>query len=182
MDVYKNYFEWLTSFVYDDRYFKTRTFGRLLEQLYNTDFYYILPLDRNRAEDGLDLRRRFLMEFVCDPNYIVLPNEDPCSVLEMMVALAIRCEETIMMDDDVGNRTGQWFWTMVVNLGLGRMSDDTYDEGYVAEVLYNFLERNYALNGVGGLVVVENPRSDMREVEIWYQLSWYLSELIDQEV
>lgn len=43
----------------------------------------------------------------------------PCSVLEMIIALAIRLEEHIMDDPDIGNRTGQWFWDMIVSLGLG---------------------------------------------------------------
>ena len=41
----------------------------------------------------------------------------------MMIALAIRCEEHIMDDPDAGDRTGQWFWSMLVSLGLGSMDE-----------------------------------------------------------
>lgn len=32
---------------------------KLLRHLHNIDFQYMLPMDGNRAEDGIDLRYRF---------------------------------------------------------------------------------------------------------------------------
>ena len=103
----------------------------------------------------------------------------PCSVLEMMLALSIRCEEHIMDDPEIGNRTGEWFWIMIVNLGLGSMDDTRYDEEYVDDILDKFLNREYDADGTGGLFPVRNPRYaqyDLRNVDIWYQLNWYLQE------
>ena len=57
----------------------------------------------------------------------------PCSVLEMMIALSMRCEEQIMDDPDIGNRTGQWFWDMIDNLGLGEHERLKFDGRYVDE-------------------------------------------------
>lgn len=99
--------------------------------------------------------------------------------LEMMTALAIRCEEHIMGDPDIGDRTGQWFWSMLSNLGLGSMSDTNFDKYRVDMALERFLERDYQRNGKGGLFTVNNGR-DMRATEIWYQMNYYLSEVIKE--
>ena len=108
------------------------------------------------------------------PNW---PDDYECSVLEMMVALSIKCED-IMGDDRFGDRTGQWFWGMIVNLGLGSMTDDRFDELYAEDVINIFLDRRYDPDGKGGLFRIKHCRQDLRNVEIWYQMCWYLDTLI----
>ena len=135
-------------------------------------------MDGNRAEDGIDLRYRFGREYSYPDAMIASYLDDrPCSILEMMTALAIRCEEHIMDDPDIGNRTGQWFWSMLVNLGLGSMYDAKFDRYRVDRILERLLDREYGRNGKGGLFTVNNGR-DMRTTEIWYQMNYYLSEVI----
>jgi hypothetical protein len=137
-------------------------------------------MDGNRAEDGIDLRYRFGYEQGYDsPMIATLLDDRPCSVLEMLIALAIRCEEHIMDDPDIGNRTGQWFWNMIINLGLGFMDDTKFDENYVKDVISRFLYRKYKRNGEGGLFTVEHCKNDLRTVEIWYQMCWYLDEVLE---
>jgi hypothetical protein len=96
-------------------------------------------------------------------------------MLEMMVALAINCEERIMDDAAYGNRTAQWFRNMVVNLGLGPMVDSEYDDIYVGTVIDRFLRRAYEPDGRGGLFRIPNFDGDLRREEIWRQLLWYLN-------
>ncbi len=171
------YFNWIYDFVFDKRYSQKLSYNRLLQKLYSMDFTYGIPMDGNRAEDGVDLRYRFGEEKEYDDAVIAAYLDDfPCSVLEMMVALAIRCEEHIMDDPEIGNRTGQWFWNMIVNLGLGIMNDSNFDEEFVDEVINKFLNRKYEKNGRGGLFTVKNHRRDLRQAEIWYQMCWYLDE------
>jgi hypothetical protein len=137
-------------------------------------------MDGNRAEDGIDLRYRFGYEQGYDSQTIsTFLDNRPCSVLEMLIALAIRCEEHIMDDPDIGNRTGQWFWNMIINLGLGFMDDTKFDENYVKDVISRFLYRKYKRNGEGGLFTVEHCKNDLRTVEIWYQMCWYLDEVLE---
>ena len=81
-----------------------------------------------------------------------------------------------MADPDIGNRTGQWFWNMIVNLGLGNMNDSNFSEDFVEKRIEVFLDRNYGKHGEGGLFTVRNSRYDLRNVEIWYQMCWYLDE------
>lgn len=171
-----DYFEWLYDSVCRKRYAKDISFRKLLMHLHRTEFIYTIPMDENRAENGLNLRYIFACEYDgCDDadSYI----EGPCSVLEMMVALAIRCEKEIMDDPRVGDRTGQWFWGMIVNLGLGSMLDDRYDRDYVTDILDRFLHREYEPDGTGGLFRIRNCTEDLRKVQIWHQLCWYLDSI-----
>lgn len=173
------YFDWMCQLVCNRRYTRGLSYQKLLWFLHNVDFNYTIEMDGNREEDGIDLRYRFGYENSYENAMIssYLDNS-PCSVLEMMIALAIRCEEHIMDDPDIGNRTGQWFWDMVENLGLRKMTDARFDEGCADEVAQRFLDRRYKRNGEGGLFTVEHCRQDLRTVEIWYQMCWYLDEIV----
>lgn len=173
------YFDWMCDLVYDDRYSKKLSYHKLLERLHEVDFEYTIAMDGNRAADGTDLRYRFAYENSYDSRMVAayLDNR-PCSILEMMIAIAIRCEERIMGDPDIGDRTGQWFWNMIVNLGLGSMTDAKFDDRYVDFVISRFLKRQYERNGKGGLFTVEHCTHDLRDVEIWYQMCWYLDEIV----
>lgn len=173
-EVTYDYFEWLYEKVCDEEYSRRLSYRKLLEYLFSTDFTYILPMDENRAEDGLSLRYRFAMEVGYKDETIEGNIDFPCSVLEMIIALSIRCEEHIMSDPDIGDRTGQWFWNMIVNLGLGNMSDDNFNKQYVKKIIKNFLDRHYEKNGRGGLFMTEDSSKDMRDIEIWYQMCMYL--------
>lgn len=175
-DVINDYFVWLYDLVCGTRFAKSISYRKLLMHLHDTEFRWSIPKDQNRAADGKDLRYRFAYDY-SSPAAVETYLDGPCSVLEMMVALAIRCEEHIMDDPQIGDRTGQWFWGMMVNLGLGSMFDSMYDRKYVDEVLQRFLDRNYEPNGRGGLFTIRNCEYDMRDVEIWYQLNFYLNSI-----
>ena len=166
-EINDEYFEWMYDLVGGLNGSKVTSYRKLLMTLHATQFVYSIRMDENRAEDGVDLRRRFsaLYSDMLD---------GPCSVLEMMIALAIRCEESIMDDASMGDRTGQWFWGMINNLGLGGMTDANYDRDYVEGCITRFLNRDYQPDGRGGLFRVRNCDVDLRKVEIWYQLCWYL--------
>lgn len=142
------------------------------------DFTYQLAMDGNRFEDGIELRYRFGYENGYDSAMIVNYLDDsPCSVLEMLIALSIRLEEHIMDDPEIGNRTGQWFWNMITNLGLGSMDDRKFNENHVKNIVTRFLDRQYKPDGRGGLFRLENCHYDLRKVEIWYQACWYLDRI-----
>ena len=168
------YFKWLFDIVCGERFSKNISYRKLLNCLHSIDFKYIIPNDVNRAKDGVDLRRRFYL----DTGYRTDMKGSPCTVLEMMVALTIRCEETIMDNPSLGDRTGQWFWSMINTLGLSDMIDDRFNESIVREKIDIFLNREYEPDGQGGLFRIKHCRRDLRDVEIWYQLCWYLDQFI----
>ncbi len=175
----KEYFEWMYQLVCKEGYSKRLSYRKLLTHLHNTEFIYIISMDGNRAEDGIDLRYRFGYEHKYEHPIIAEYLDDrPCSVLEMLTALAIRCEEHIMDDPDMGNRTGQWFWNMISNLGLSSLDDTRFDSRYLNRIITRFLNREYKRNGEGGLFTVKNCKHDLRTVEIWYQMCWYLDDIL----
>lgn len=176
----EEYFNWMFNVVAINKNGRIMDkYTKLLSQLHNTDFIYSLPMDYNRKRDGVDLKYRFGDEYnYSDCEISEHLNGDKCSVLEMMVSLSIRCEENIMDDPDIGDRTGTWFWGMISNLGLYSMDDKNYNKKYVDDIIDTFLDRKYKPNGSGGLFTVKRYRDDLRVVEIWYQLCWYLDELI----
>ena len=172
-----DYFEWLYRIVAPPNTPTYKLYRRLLTRLHDVDFKVIIPRDQNRAEDGISMRHRFALELSDDQRYILSVMDmldGPCSVFEMMVSLAIHCED-FMDDTAYGDRTGQWFWTMVLNLGLGMMTNDRFDNTYVDEKLDIFLERKYSPDGHGGLFTIPDCERDLRDVEIWHQMCWYLN-------
>ena len=171
------YFEWLVSIIAQNRYDNDISYEKLLSYLHSIEFTYSIPRDSNREADGKELRYRF-SKINSKHRDATLYLDGPCSVLEMIIALAIRCEESIMDDTRYGDRTSQWFWGMISNLGLGSMTDNSFDEDYVKYCVNRFLNREYAPDGRGGLFTIRNCEEDLRKVEIWYQLCWYLDTII----
>lgn len=177
------FFDWLYSLVFDKKYFKETSYRKLLWRLFDTEFIYILDMDANRADDGVNLRYRFAYEnhYLDEAMITEYLDDGPCSVLEMMTALALRIEEETMSNAAAGNRTGKWFWDMIVSLGLESMDDIDYDEMYTDDVIEQFLYREYDSNGNGSLFTIDKPCDDLRTIEIWYQMLWYLDEVIRKE-
>jgi hypothetical protein len=173
-DVKNEYFEWLYDLVCKNRYSEDISFRKLLMFLHCTEFTYIVPMDENRAVDGIALR----WQYVCEkdyPNYTLDDLEGPCSILEMMIALTFKCDG-FMDDPDMGDRFGQWFWHMIVSLGLGPMDDRSFNKRKATGIINRFLDRHYEPNGKGGLFTIRNCDRDLRYVEIWHQMCWYLDE------
>lgn len=179
-DIGRDYFDWLCEIVCENRYSAQISYSKLLAYLHDTEFRYLHPMDKNRAARGANLRYTFALCHVPIEDTAGITNAlaGPCSVLEMMVALAIDCEETIMTDPCLGDRTGQWFWDMVVSLGLGSAYDDRFDEYYVEDVIERFLNREYEPDGRGGLFTVRHCDCDLRDIEIWWQACRYLNSII----
>lgn len=171
-EIKKEYFEWLYKQVCGLRTPEDVSHLKICSHLHDREFTFIIPNDVNRAIDGCDLRYRFAEEIgdrtVIDILY------GPCSVLEMMVALAIRIEETIMYNTEYGDRTTQWFWSMMYNLGINNMSDEVYDMNVADDIIDIFLNRDYEYDGKGGLFRIRDTADDLRQFEIWTQVCWYL--------
>ena len=58
------------------------------------------------------------------------------------------------------------------------MVDGLFDKNYANKVIKDFLNRDYKPNGRGGLFTIKNCDHDLRDVEIWYQLNWYLDSIL----
>lgn len=168
------YFEWMYHTVCNGRFAKENSYRDLLSYLHSVVYTWQISDDKNRAEDGEEgLRWRFAYE-----NHVNVCHEldGPCSVLEMILALAYKCEE-IMDDAAVGDRTVQWFWRMIANLGLNGMIDRHFDIIKTECIVDRFLNRDYEPNGYGGLFVIRNCKYDLRDVGTWTQMLWYLDNI-----
>ena len=173
--VRSDYFEWMYDIMCGGRFAKTISYRELFTFLHDAEFTYFVPHDENRAEDGIALRYRYCLHHDCEDLEYCL--DGPCSVLEMMVALAIRCEERIMHDPAKGDRTAQWFWSMISSLGLSGMADYNFSEYLVSDVIGRFLNREYDADGKGGLFTIKRWDRDARDAEIWHQLLAYCNAL-----
>lgn len=155
-----DYYRWLISLVCDSIW-DSRYHSKLLFDLSNIDFTWSIGLDENRAYDGLGLRYRYGYN-----------SDRPCSVLEMMVGLAHRIEHEYIEDGEAC----EFFWSMIKSLGLYSNDDYHYDTDKTNAVIKRLLDRNYGPDGKGGLFYLKNPRDDLRNVQIWDQAMWYLTE------
>ena len=142
----------------------------LIRDLHSTEFIWLISGDDNRAEDGIDIRKEFLIASFLPKN--TSWSHIACSVLEMLIGLSRRAEHV----SDFSSR--EWFWIFLENLGLSDLNDtksNITDE--VNQVLDIFIWRTYDYNGHGGLFPLNNPSKDQRKVELWYQFSEYISEI-----
>ena len=164
----RDYYYWLTDILHDE--YLSSNYQKLLHFMLETEFTWSVPYDSNRAADGLYLRKEYFME-VGEGS---IPSE-PCTVLEMLIAMCRRCEDNLMHDPDYGDRTNVWFWCVIENLGLDYYDDYNYDCDAVDTIMCRFLERDYDKNGFGGPFYVMDSKEDLRIKDLWWQLNAYLS-------
>lgn len=177
-----NYFDWLVLLIAPD-YHRRDHFTKLLYALYSVDFTWVVSRDKNRAIDGLDLRDQYEHEtgLFCDA-------DGPCSVLEMFIALSIRCENELMYmyDPKKGNQTERWFWMILDNLGLTqyddsfRMDDEEID-AEIDDILYRFMDRDYGPNLEFCPFPVRYFVPDFEKMELAYQMNHYIKENFYEE-
>ena len=171
-DIGFQYLNWMISKVEKDAP-KDISFSKLLLHLNNIPFVYSNPLDSNRESDGLNMRWKFSCETGIPIDFVRHSVSGNCSFLEMMVALAIRME-SIMDNPAKGDRTSQWFWQMISNLGLGGLYNANYDENIVNNIINNFNNHTFSQDGKGSLFYMRYCDVDMRFVDIWTAMCWYL--------
>lgn len=168
----ERYFLWLYSQVASpNTRARVRLYKKLLGQLHEKEFVWLVANDDNRVEDGRALRDEFAEEHGVQGSEQW--HADPCTMLELFLVLARSL--AFQMDDEVDI----WFWHLVEVLGLKRYNDLEYDtlaSEIIDEALDNVIWRRYEPNGVGGLFPLRHAEEDQREVELWYQLNAYLLE------
>lgn len=176
------YFDWLYDIVSHWDGIRDQSYRKLLYYLYSVDFEYSIPMDANRYDDGIELRYKFAYQNDIDQRLIAVELDTrPCSVLEMMIALAIRCEKDIMDSPSDEDRTDAWFWYMIKSLGLFDQDDELYSRDIISRKITKLLDRTYAPNGKGGLFTIPNCSDDLREIEIWTQAMWWLNYILKGE-
>lgn len=160
------YFNWLCAKVVETR---TPIYGDLLRILYETEFTWIVPGDKNRAEDGVELRVDFLRasDWAMDASWL----NQPCSVFEAIFAFANRA--SFQTDTPAKD----WFWEFITNLDLGEYRQvSAIDQVRIEDILQTFIWRTYDESGYGGMFPLRWPKRDQRKEELWYQFCDYLDD------
>lgn len=148
---------------------------KLINYLYETEFYSNNQYDANRIEDVYTMREEYIESDECTAEEIpfnVIRDMPSPSVFEVLVAMARRIDSDIMYDIRYGDRTAQWFWTMMDNLGLTSEDDSEFNERYVKQVVTKFLNRQYRNGGKGALF----PVPDAADLDIWGQMGEWFAE------
>lgn len=174
------YFKYLYSIVNKGKY-KTVPYIHLLQYMYDTPFKYNIWKDESRADDAMAMRNKFIEKhkfteaeasLVGNPTgYINTP-----SVLEVLIAMCVRVETRIMRNEKYGDRTPEFFWSIMQSLGIAHMNDELFDSAVVEAAMDRLINRTYEPDGVNGPFYLEKPREDLRKVDLWYQCMWYLAE------
>lgn len=174
-DIKIEYLKWLYDSVFeeDDHYI------HLANILHSIPFIYILEWDENMGCHGIELRYRFMyINGMYDQNYEDIFDDDPCSVFEMLVALAIRIEDQFM-DNLEDYRVPEWFKLMLKNIGLEPYNDSYFNnwsfDYEVKGIVDNFLYRRFDPDGHGSIFTT-NRDVDMRDIDFWKQTTWYLTD------
>lgn len=179
-----DYFQWLCAITKIDS--SAKSYWILAKELHKKEFYWTVPNDDNRGQDGKDLRDKFAENNGYNDDEISCL-DGPCTMLEMLIALSRRIEDT-MADPDKGDQTVKWFWMLLKNVGLDKYTDEDYADLcgtiMVNQILDEILDRTYKRSGKGGLFPLKKPEKDQRKVEIWYQMCAYLLEnyYVDGEI
>lgn len=143
---------------------------RILDLIGSGDLYYTVEAlhevifvaereeDESRAADGIALRDRA----GCD-----IPDGTPCSMLEMMAALALRTAEDFFGWPLSEKAARLIFCSMVHSLR-------TPEDRDISEAARRYLDGNYGPDGCGGLFYIPFYTGDMRQLEIWRQMQLWL--------
>lgn len=168
----EEYRDWLFDLI--DKDSLSEDYTLLLRELFDTPFIWKVPNDDNRAFEGKNLRELFSDELNIEYNFDYFP--EYCSMLELIIGLSYRCES---MSEEGLSDYREWFWTLLNNCGLSRFDDDSYFiVGENSTIIINkLINRTYKRSGQGGFFPLKSTKKDQRKVELWYQMSAYLSEL-----
>lgn len=167
LDLWADYKDWLLWRVH----FSRPGYGNLMKLLHTTNFKWSVPFDENRAADGMTYRDEFFGSCSLEEGSFARP----CSVLEMLVGLAIRIDNEFI-GDPAEEKPDIIFWEMLENLGLEEYTNKHWDYDAVCDILDEWLDREFDSDGEGSIFPIKDPFRDQTEIEIWSQMNDYIEE------
>ena len=192
----REYVKWLIRVV------NGRLHTILLRYLHEIPFVSVLEFDEHRESDGRHLRDVFA-ETIADRikyRYDIVDMEFPASFLEVLVSLAYLMDDCILYDSEFivdGKPFGEvvksddhpamWFWEMMANIDLAGFTNQVFKDArergeelnlrrIVRQKVDRVMYRRYRGDGRGGLFPLKHPKTDQRQVELWYQLNAYIED------
>ena len=172
------YVDWIRYDILKNKIYDPYRYEKLIYTLLGIKFVPYDGMDKNRLFDSRYLRYRFARVRHLDDKIVdVSLSHFGESVLEVMVALALR-----IFDETTGGfptpiTPNEIFWQMIESMHLEDQTDPDFDEKKVIFTIERMMIRDFAKNGDGGLFRVsdDNPH-DFRTVDIWYQAQWWATE------
>lgn len=167
----EEYLRWLEPQFRDEHGNPDKNYWGLINLMFETPFGWLLPRDENRVVDGLDLRVEFANQHRLRTD--TLEFLGLCSFLEVLIGLSRR------MAFVAGGQPPGWAWHLLTNLELDRLSDPfgPPKRNKAVEIMNTVIERTYSPDGTGGFFPLAWPEDDMTQIELWYQMNIYTSEL-----
>ena len=175
------YYNWLAYDILQSR----PNWFPVLKVLHSRDYLPILIMDDSRAKDGINLRDIYMSHI--NGSYAIVQGSNPwgdipCSMLEMMVALAMRMKEEFYSEyDDIFDMLTIIFASMLSSLGI---NVDTITEDELNQKIDIFMCRQYEPTGRGSLFNLTGKTFDIdwRDPPIWNQmLAWVSTKHILEE-
>ena len=170
---WREYFKWLVNKVrgYDEDYVD---FLPVLVYLNEKEYIWNNKLDENRATDGKLLREEYAYEMgeFCEDE----DRDKPCSVLEVLVGLAVHVE-THITGIPGEDHPENWFWDWLENLGIDdKCTGKGYDKGYLDQQIDGWLSNDINKRGEGGPFPLRHTAGDQSRKDMWMQAMAYVNE------
>ena len=175
--LFDGYFVWLCGLMD----ISLEQYSELFYILYDTDFVWIIPTDSDRADDGLELRRKYY-EHDIEEDWIMFI-DDGCSVLEALIGIARRMN-FLLESDETSDMSRVWFWDMIRNLGLARFKNSVLldyeskpnerEAEKVIDILNRWMTREFEPDGTGSIFPLKDPATDQRNETINMQMNLYV--------
>lgn len=179
---YTEYYRWLISLIDPPANVDSdiRRHGILLFALWRHEFFWmdIYDHEEDRANDGKQLRERFMMEFDAPPS--IVP-QGPCNVLEMLIAFAIRIDNTVH-DWQIGSHPWDWVEMFITNLGLTDLTDDDIrprDNGFITAKLEYWMAHDIGTRGERGLFRFKRPVLMINNMTNWDMMQKWVAEYLE---
>ena len=157
------YLQWLVDMM---NVVENRNYGMLLRELHRIEFYEVNKYDRDRGQDGLELRKTWANEVA----YSGSIDFGPPSFLETLIGIAQRIEFRIF----AGPWMDEWdykkiFWHLVDNLGFmeydGVLSTDEYQK--VCDVSEAFISKNVTCDVFRNIFVFCDKKINVKKDNLW---------------
>ena len=173
----EQYYDWLYKIVCGEWEPRNLSFHRLLMYLFNRDYIPACEMDICRATDGTSLRYRFASENDIPYERINMAFQGvPCSMLEMMVALAIHSRGAHHGRPQHGQPCGTVVLEHDRQPGSGCHGRHPFQRRARRTDPGPVYGSGLQPNGAGGLFTITRTSIDMRTIDIWYQLMNWLNE------
>lgn len=177
----RDYHNWIISLVDSEDHYLAREYSQLMGFLDDYSFKWVLKLDEDRAKDGIQLRKEYDFEYsrgdisIYDELFDV-----PCSVLEMLVALSLRCYDEFLSGFDVKKVTPhKVFLHILTSLDLFSETNNRFSYEKCVKNVKSFIEKLH-VNGRYLTVFKIDPKvANPHKMELWWQMQRYIDSYFD---